>query len=377
MYPRAAAEVKVQMSLAYRPMVSVRGGARRTVRGLALVGVLAGMAAGVFLLVGGCKQKGKGANATEDKSLKDLAASGEELRTTNEELLKRRGTLQRSRAEIEAERQELEKKRASLEKNDIDGHAKLAQEEQALKEKEAKLQSQAEAMDEKLLGALRRQEQFYVKASAALSAHSATSGASDPTAGVRGREQGIAQREKAVAIREQEVARREAALNEQHRKLVEYRAQKCAAPTTVFTTIAAPTVPATTGGGRDYSKADAEAAYSRAMAVLSTKGILLADLPAGFSTLISDIRKSIAAKEYTRAKVAADQLRTTLAGIKIDRSFVGAKMSRLAGIIRKKKLPEKKRKEVNDLFVKVTTAYNDGRFAAANGSINRIFNLIR
>lgn len=325
---------------------------------------------------GGCKRSDKNGAARDDKGIKELKASGEELKATTEDLLKKRGTLQRSAAEIEEARKELEKKRASLEKDDIDGHAKLAKEELALRDQETKLKTQADALDGKLVTALQRQEQFYIKAAAALAARG-SGGGDDSTAGVRGRELGIAQREKLVAAREQDLARREAALNEQHRKLVEYKAQKCAVATPVFTTISAPTIPSTVPGGREYSKADADAALAKAMAVMGAKGIRVSDLPGGFAKLISDIRGFIAGKEYARAKFAADQLRATLAGIKIDRAFVGAKMSRLASVIRNKKLSEDKRKEVNGVFVQVTTAYNDGRFAAANASINRIYGLLK
>lgn len=324
----------------------------------------------------GCKEGKKGSAARDDKGIKELKASGEELKATTEDLLKRRGTLQRSYAEIEEARKALEQKRATLDKDDIDGHAKLAKEELALKDQESKLKSQANAIDDKLMGALQRQEQFYLKAAAALATRG-SGGGDDPTAGVRGRELAIASREKLVAAREQDVARREAALNEQHRKLVEYKAQKCAVATPVFTTITAPGVPTTVPGGKEYTKGDADAALAKAMAVMGSKGIRISDLPEGFAKLISDIRGFITSKEYARAKFAADQLRATLAGIKIDRAFVGAKMSRLASTIRNKKLPEPKRKEVNSLFVSVTTAYNDGRFSAANASINRIYGLLK
>lgn len=335
-----------------------------------------GLACAFLLLFPACKEDKKGAAAKDEKGIKELEASGKELQATTEDLLKRRGTLQRSRAEIEAAKKELEKKRATLDKDDIAGHAKLAKEEIALKEREAKLRNQADAIDDKLMGALRRQEQFYAKAAAALSARTA-GGGGDPTAGVRGREAGVAQREKLVAAREKEIAKREAALNEQYRKLVEYKAQKCAVATPVFTTITAPTAPPVGGGGRDYSKADATAAYGKAMAVMSSKGIRISDLPAGFAKLISDIQGFIKGKEYARAKFASDSLRGALASIKVDRGFVGAKMGRLAAVIRGKNLSEAKRKEVNALFVQVTTAYNDGRFAAANANINRIYRLIR
>jgi hypothetical protein len=328
-----------------------------------------------LLLAGGCKaeDRKKGA-AGGDKQIVELKKDSKKLKEDTDTLLKRRGTLQRSRAEIEAARKALEKKRAKLAKDDIAGHAKLAKEELALDKKERKLRKQEQKVNDKLLSALRRQEQFYARATAALAAHG--SGGKDETANIRGREHAVALREKAVARREREVARREKALNELYRKAVEYKAKKCATAAPVFTTISAPAVPSG-GGGRSYSRSDAKSAFAKAMATMSGKGIRLSDLPSGFAKLVSDIRKFIKQKEYARAKYAADQLRSTLRSIKIDRGFVGAKMSRLASYIRNKKLSSAKRKRVNRLFVKVTTAYNDGRFRAANARINKIYRTIR
>jgi hypothetical protein len=322
---------------------------------------------------GGCKPKDKPA-AGPDRNIKALQQSGEKLKASTADLLKRRGKLQTSREQIEAARKALEAKRAQLAKDDIEGHAKLAKEEIALKKKETDLHKQESQINDKLMGALRRQEQFYARATAALAARSG--GGGDATASVRGREHGVALREKAVARRELAVAQREKALNDQYRKIVEYKAQKCAVATTMVTTIAAPSIPSG-GGGRAYSKADAKAAYARAMATMASKGILMADLPSGFGKLIGSIRGFITKKEYARAKIGADQLRATLRSIHIDRGFVGAKMGRLAAYIRRKKLSASKRDQVNKLFVQVTTAYNDGRFGTANRKINKIYGVIR
>jgi hypothetical protein len=318
---------------------------------------------------GGCKTKDK--SGPPDKNLKALQRSGEELKASTTDLLKRRGKLQTSREQLEAARKALEAKRDKLATDDIEGHANLAKEEIALKKKEKDLHSQENQVNDKLMNALRRQEQFYARATVALQASGG-----DATSNVRGREHGVALREKAVARREKAVAAREKALNDQYRKIVDYKAKKCAVSTTLVTTIAAPSIPAS-GGGRSYSKADAKTAYARAMATMSGKGIRVSDLPSGFGKLISNIKKYIRKKEYARAKIGADQLRATLRAIKINRGFVGAKMGRLASYIRRKKLSAAKRSKVNKLFVQVTTAYSDGRFSSANRKINKIYGVIR
>lgn len=327
----------------------------------------------LLALAGGCKTKKK-SKSGPDQNLKALTKSGAKLKANATDLLKRRGKLQTNRDQIIAARQALEKKRAKLAKDDIEGHAKLAKEEIVLKKKETDLRKAENVVNSKLTTALRRQEQFFARATAVLQAKS--SGGGDSTSNVRGREHGVALREKAVARREKSVAGREKALNDQYRKIMDYKAKKCAVSTTMVTTIAAPSMP-TSGGGRSYTKADAKAAYARAMSTMSGKGIRVSDLPSGFSKLISNIRKYIRKKEYARAKIGADQLRATLRSIKINRGFVGAKMGRLAGYIRRKKLSASKREKVNKLFVQVTTSYNDGRFSSANRKINKIYGVIK
>lgn len=328
----------------------------------------------LLALGGGCKTKDK-KKSGPDKNLKALQQSGEKLKANANDLLKRRGKLQTSREQIVAARKALEVKRAKLAKDDIEGHAKLAKEEIVLKKKETDLRKAETQVNDKLMGALRRQEQFYARATAALQAK-ATGGGGDTTANVRGREHAVALREKAVARREKAVALREKALNDQYRKIVDYKSKKCAVSTTMVTTIAAPSMPSS-GGGRNYSRADAKAAYAKAMATMSGKGIRVSDLPSGFSKLIRNIKKYIRKKEYARAKIGADQLRATLRSIKINRGFVGGKMGRLAAYIRRKKLSNSKREKVNKLFVQVTTSYNDGRFSSANRKINKIYGVIR
>ena len=319
----------------------------------------------------GCKEK-KGKKAGSDQSIKDIQKSGAKLKADADDLLKRRGKLQDNRREIEAARKAIESKRAKLAKDDIQGHAKLAKEELVLKDREQNLRKAEDKVNDKLLSALRRQETFYVKAAAALQSR----GGGDASSNIRSREHGVALREKAVARREKSVAAREKSLNDQYRKIVEYKAKKCATTTSVITTVAAPSMPSG-GGARGYSKADAKNAYAKAMATMSGKGIRMSDLPSGFAKLIKNIRKSIKSKEYARAKIGADQLRATLRSIKINRGFVGAKMGRLAGYIRRKKISAAKRAKVNKLFVQVTTAYNDGRFSSANRKINKIYGVIR
>jgi hypothetical protein len=335
-------------------------------------------AGGIALLVGislafACTTKDSKKRSGPDKNLEDLKQSGKQLKDQTDDLLRKRGQLSRSRDELQAARKALEEKRANLGADDVAGHASLATEEKALKEKEKSLSSQEEQVNDKLLGALQRQEQFYAKATAALAAKG---GDADGTSTVRARELSVASRESSVAQREKDLAGRERALAEEYRKVVAYKAEKCATATPIYTTIASPTMPSVTGG-RTFTEADARASSQKVQGLMASRGIRLGDLPGGFSALLSDIDKAIRAKEYTRAKVAADQLYNALKAIKVDRGFVGAKMARLAGQIRGRKLSEANREKVNKPFVEVTNAYNDGRFETANRMINLIYGLLR
>jgi hypothetical protein len=78
-----------------------------------------------------------------------------------------------------------------------------------------------------------------------------------------------------------------------------------------------------------------------------------------------------------RAKYDADQLLGTVEEIKIDRSFISAKMSRLAAAMHGRKLEGDKRKEVESLFQDATANYGDGKFPQANTKINRLFAMLK
>ena len=119
-----------------------------------------------------------------------------------------------------------------------------------------------------------------------------------------------------------------------------------------------------------------EPVYRKALKVMQDKGILASDLPPGTARLVDDARSAMESGDYVRAKYAADQLLDVVSELHVDRSFIGAKMSRLASAMRGKSLQGDRRKEVDSLFQEATAAYGDGKFSQANTKINRIFALL-
>jgi hypothetical protein len=84
----------------------------------------------------------------------------------------------------------------------------------------------------------------------------------------------------------------------------------------------------------------------------------------------------MAAGDYGRARLAADQLVASIDSVKIDKAFIVAKINRLNVALRSAKLSTDAKAEVDDLFRDATADYGDGKFAGANGKLNRILTAI-
>ena len=110
---------------------------------------------------------------------------------------------------------------------------------------------------------------------------------------------------------------------------------------------------------------------------MQDKGLLASDLPPGTGKLAEDTREAMKKADFVRAKYDADQLLATVEEIKIDRSFISAKMARLSAAMRGKKLEGGDKKTVEDLFQEATANYGDGKFPQANAKINRLFALLK
>ena len=127
-----------------------------------------------------------------------------------------------------------------------------------------------------------------------------------------------------------------------------------------------------------YWKAkDVEPTYKKALKLMQERGLLSSDLPPGTAKLVDEVRDAMKKADFVRAKYDADQLLATVEEIKIDRSFISAKMARLSAAMRGKKLEGNDRKVVEDLFQEATANYGDGKFPQANMKINRLFALLK
>ncbi len=310
------------------------------------------MASLVLALVGagGCGAKKKAA-PTDQAAVADLAAKTEDLKKDEEDVVSRRDELQRARKKISTDRAALQEKRkqvaaaggdvAAVDKEEAD----LADREQSLVDQENTLMSKYDALMAKY---------------ESLSTPAGT-GDKDDTAR---REAGMAVRESSVAKREDRLAEREKELADRERELAKREKETCGAGTTTIVQ-QVPTPPA----GSRYTKKDVEPVLQRARRKMAEKGLLGADLPAQASELEKESTAAMAEGDYGKAKFAADQLYATVDAIKIDKAFVSAKIGRLNAAMRGKQLTA----EQQQLFQGATADIGDGKFAAANAKLNRIY----
>ncbi|MCC6746960.1 MAG: hypothetical protein IT371_04830 [Deltaproteobacteria bacterium] len=309
----------------------------------------------------GCK---KDRELRDDESLKVVVAEDRKLAQREEDLLARRGTLQRERATIRDRRSELITKKLSLEDTDAPGKAALEQEESKLVNLEARLADQEVALNRRLQTLLDEKTNLADKVGQDQSKHWL----------LARREHSIALREKETARRETDIARREKLIAEREQAFAVRQAKVCPGRvTTVVQSVPSPR-PAT---GEKYTRKEVEAIYNGAMKGMRAKGILAVDLPAGADRLMGEVRHAVAKGDFGRGKYAADQLLAAVRAVQIDRSFIGAKIGRLAAAIRQRPPPRGQRPKVDALFQQATGSYGDGHFAEANRKLNRIYGLLQ
>ena len=297
----------------------------------------------------GCKgdeDAGSAAGAVE-------AAGG--LSDEEADLLQRRDALLNSRRSLREKRAALAQERLRVVASGGDT-SELDKKADQLAREEAKLGSAEAQLNSDLEGLFAQQRAFLSK----------LGGTGDKTSQLSAREAGLAGREKSLANRERQVAEREATLAERERKLALRERETCAvAPATIIQTAPAK--------GTRYSKRDVEPALKKARRTMSRRGILRSDLPAAVQNLESEATSAMASGDYAQARFAATQLASTVASIKINKSFIQAKIARLNSRMQGQKLDDKKRQTVDDLFRKATSQYGDGKFDRANKQLNRIY----
>ncbi len=189
----------------------------------------------------------------------------------------------------------------------------------------------------------------------------------DPLAQAARREQGVAGREKEIARREADVAEREKALTEREAKEIRRERESCGP------VAAAPIPKFELPKGLKYTAHDVEPTYKKALKVMDEHGLLKQDLPPGAARLLDDTRDAMQKGDFARGKYDADQLLATVEEIKIDRTFISAKMTRLSAAMHGKKLDA----GGQELFSDATANYGDGKFPQANSKLNKLFSSLK
>ena len=302
-------------------------------------------------------------DAPEDESVKRVVAQDRKLAKQEESLLRRRGALQRERTRLRDQRAQLISKKLNLSDDDAHGKQAIEQQESKLMALEAKLMKQEVALNQKL--------DILVEKKSSLVGGLKNS--QSKTMLLARREHALAGRERGLARREADLARREKVLADREQALAVRQAKLC--PRQAITTVVTKTVPPPRG--RSYKRGDVEPVYRAALKAMRVKGILTADLPPGIDKLVTTVRHAVSKHDYTRAKFAADQLLASVRAIRIDRSFIGGKISRLSRVIKRRPPRGGEKAKVAALFRRATASYGDGRFRAANQQLNRIYALLR
>lgn len=314
----------------------------------------------LLLLPAACDEKKK--NVRDDEAVKVVVAADRKLAEEETSLLANRGKLQRERVRLQDQRANLLTRK--LTEEDPSAREKIEDEESKLVKLEQRLVKQEMQLNKKLESLVERKGSLVNQAK--------SSGAQVKALLLARREHSLASREKTLAQRETDVARREKLLAERERSFAVRQARLC--PGRVTTVVQAAPAPRRSG---NYSRADVEPVYKAALSTMRRKGIRVADLPAGIDRMVRDIRHAVSNGKYTKAKYAADQLLGAVRAIRIDRAFIGAKIGRLSAATRRRPPKSGRKAKVAQLFQLATADYGDGRFAAANKKLNRIYGLLR
>ncbi|MDB4970004.1 MAG: hypothetical protein JWN44_5693 [Myxococcales bacterium] len=312
--------------------------------------------AAFLLSAAGCKNK------TVDVA--PIAAEDESLRKNESDLMTQRGALQRERKKLSDARAEIIERRTQL-GHDSTGQSALDEEEKKLLTKESDLTSQEAQVNSKLDELLKMRGDLVKRATQVV----ATAPGADPLERAAKREQSVASREREMAERERDVSQREKELGLREAVLAKRERDTCGA-------VAVP-AKVELPKGLHYSSRDVEPIYRKALKLMQERGLLTSDLPPGTGKLVEDTRETMKKGDYVRAKYDADQLLATVEEIRIDRSFISAKMARLSAAMRGKKLEGGDRKTVEELFQEATSNYGDGKFPQANLKINKLFALLK
>jgi hypothetical protein len=294
------------------------------------------------------------APTADTKPPPEVTSRIEKLQEEEGDALARRDALTRAREQMSVDRAALDARKQKIIETGGDIRA-VDDEEKALAQREAKISADERDLGKKLDALLVGYQEVTTGAAAGKD--------------VVAREAQIALREKDMARREHGVADRETSLAERERELAKRERETCSVTPTIVQ-------PAPTPGSR-YSRRDVEQFLTAARRKMSDKGLLGSDLPAPAKNLEREATAAMSSGDYGRARFAADQLVVTIDSMKVDKAFIVAKINRLNSAMKSARLSGDARKEVDDLFRDATSDYGDGKFAPANGKLNRIFAMLQ
>ena len=277
----------------------------------------------------------------------------EEMNANEDALLGKRDALFNMRRDLQSKREALAKERVLIREQGGDTSA-IDEQARALLNEEKELSTRENSLNQAM--------QDFSKGRREIIA--AVAGAGGAAAGVSGREAGVASREKDLARRERDLAARESSLARREEGLATKWKEECAAGGGMTQTI----IRTVDAKGSNYTQKDVEPLLSKARREMGKKGLLKSDLPQQAQGLEAEANTGMKNGDYGRARLAASQLLGTIRNIKINKSFIAAKIQRLNARMRGKTLSKK----AEGLFREATALYGDAKFSASNSKLNKI-----
>lgn len=116
--------------------------------------------------------------------------------------------------------------------------------------------------------------------------------------------------------------------------------------------------------------------YRMARSKLHKKGLLMEDLPASYQGHNAAIRKALKNGDTALANELVSQLLQAIKQVKIDATFINAKLSRISSRMQRSKLDSTRKKKVTTLFQATTRDVTDGKFIRANRKLNELAALL-
>lgn len=278
------------------------------------------------------------------KNKADTAAAPDEQAIAAEKQLEsRRDALLKAREKLKADRDQLDVKIKDIQAQGGDASAEIQQREQ--------LDSQLESSTSDLISLLgTKLDAVKVNGDKATELAALESQVATLERSLLDREEKLAERERLDAQREADMAQR--------------WKDSCTAAT--------PSVIIEQPKGGNYTRQDVTAMIARAKGAMSKKGILPGDLPGPTAALEGQAEKALDGNDVSKAYFAAAQLAAQVDAIRIDRTFIQAKMARLQREIKAGQGGAAAQQEATTILGDVMTRYNDGQFVAANHLLDRL-----